>query len=181
MLNLTHLIRLKKLKAPDTNDFINELNFCLRSYDFEQTETCRFILCHMSNLLFFQYKIKKFNGTTMESISSQSYHDTLRLFVNKLLNLDSMCNNKELFCLCLSLIGPIDFQTYHLPINTMEKYEGCLGFAKTYTSLQDYSLNIASERRLFSLQNLASYCNNQMFQFYYFLIENLLDFLNGYR
>jgi hypothetical protein len=173
MLNLAPFIKLKKHRTLKSNGFINELNICLKSFDFEHKETCRFILCHMSNLLFFEYKINKFNGAV------DCCQETLRIFVNKLLNLDSMC--KELACLCLSLIGPIDFQTYHLPISKMNKYDGCLSFNKTFTNLRDYSENIPTERRLFILQNLANYSNTHVFQFYYFLIEKLVELLNGHK
>ena len=80
MLNLAPFIKLKKHRTLKSNGFINELNICLKSFDFEHKETCRFILCHMSNLLFFEYKIDSltnysinytFNKDSLEEINVQ--------------------------------------------------------------------------------------------------------------
>jgi len=185
MLNLSDFIKLDVTSIqnlPNSNNFNfnDELNICLKSFDFERTETCRFLLCYLSNLLVAEFKTK-FSKTSPIILEMDQVHDTLRLFVNKLLNLlaDSKNDLKELTCMCLSLIGPIDFKTYNLPLGKLDRFERCLDFPKTYASLRDYSMNINHERRFFILQNLGKYANNQMFQFYYFLIENLLELLFG--
>ncbi len=185
MLNLSDFVKPELTSIQDVSNinnfnFNDELNICLKSFDFERAETCRFLLCYLSNLLIAEFKTK-FNRNSLIILEMEQVHETLRLFVNKLLNLmaNSKEDLKELCCMCLSLIGPIDFNMYNLPLDKMEKFDSCLDFTKTYASLRDYSMNITHERRFFLLQNLAKYTNNQMFQFYYFLIENLLELLFG--
>lgn len=183
MLNLSKLIN--KNKISQTNEalnFITELKACLKSFDFERAETSRFILSYLSNLLIKEFRTN-FNRKSSILQANASTQETLRLFVNKLLNLSNIYKDsgilKELSCLCLSIIGPIDFQAYHLPIDKMEKFDKCLDFTKNFNSLNDYSANIQDERRLFILQRLAKYSDSHMIQFYYFLIEHLLQNLIG--
>lgn len=186
MLNLSNLAQPRaSSESTDDINFNNELDICLKSLDFERLETSRFILCYLSNLLVLEYRTK-FNQTSVIISETDQLQATLRLFVNKLLNVNASIEQKdhavlkELSCLCLSLIGPIDFKTYYLPIDKMEKFETCLNFPKNFTSLRDYTMNVQNERRLFILQNLAKYSTNQMFQFYYFLVEHLLEILIGH-
>lgn len=183
MFNLTNLIKLTKMpQIGETVHFVNELKSCLKSYDFERVETSRFILSYLSNLLIREFRTN-FNHKSTVLQSTTLTQEALRLFVNKLLNLSNIYKDslvlKKLSCLCLSVIGPIDFQAYHLPIDKMEKFEKCFDFTKTFANLNDYSSNIQGDRRLFILQHLTKYSGDHMIQFYYFLIEYLLQYLIG--
>ncbi len=181
MLNISNLIQ--DVIIPRTNEsleFVDELETCLKSFDFERVETSRFVLCYLSNLLVKEFRTN-FGHKSCFIQSVASTQEALRLFINKVLNLSSIYNDshvfKELSCLCFSIIGPIDFQAYHLPIDKIEKFNKCLDFNKKFTNLNDFNLNIQDERRLFILQNLPKYSNDHMIQFHYFLIEHLLQYL----
>ena len=184
MLNLADLISSQQDMTDLSNiSFLEEVDSCLKSYDFEKKETAHYILCYLSNFLAIEYKTKfEKNSTIFMESTVNSAKENLKIFINKLLN---MCSNsdeakdfKELVCLCLSLIGPIDFQSFHMPIDKNEKYEKFLEFSKEYNSICHYTMNISHERRTYILQAFATKStNSQMFQFYYLIIEKLLECL----
>ena len=184
MLNLADLMSSQK-NLPDLSNisFLEEVDSCLKSYDFEKKETAQFILCYLSNFLAIEYKTKfEKNSTIFKESTISSVKENLKIFINKLLNMCSISGEtkdlKELVCLCLSLIGPIDFQSFHMPIDKNEKYENFLGFPKDYNSICHYTMNISHERRTFVLQSFAAKSTiPHIFQFYYLAIEKLLECL----
>lgn len=171
MHNLTQLINQTSFSNQTKNiRFEIEINTCLNSIDLERTVSAKYILCYLSNLLVVEYKKKLTKDSLLIELESVgSIRSSLKLFINKLLNISMLDNSKdlkELACLCLSMIGPIDFKTYHLPIDKNEKYE--MNYSKELNK---------NQRRIFILQNFCYNYSDSMLHFYFLLVENLLDYL----
>ena len=168
MLNLRNLTQRIQIPTSQPVHFEKELKNCLNSIDFDRLESSKYILCYLSNLLAIEFKNKLGKNSLLNNESVESIRSILKLFINKLVNLCSLnhLNNhlKELACFCLSVIGPIDFKSYHLPSDKNDKYE--IKHSNEYCTKQ---------RRVFILHKLSSSSFNTMVYFYYLVIECLIE------
>ena len=163
MSGLRSLIRPSHLKMK-LNSLETDLKLCIYSIDLDRPESSKFTICYITLLLYIEFKN---NSMSNLYLNKSSLKKVLRILMAKVLNLKNQKDSEyiELIGQCLSLMGPIDLDTYYLPVNK--------DLSKDCNEIQFSNSN--QEWRFYLLKCFAENSSNCLNEFYYFLLENLIQ------